>query len=113
MTAVVIAYLFRNRPDWISGRAVGKTIASSGIIDRVTTKLGCKLVEAPVGFKWFVDGVIDGSFGFAGEESAGGVVPQARRVSLDHRRGRTDFQGCLRPKSPREPSETPARHSTA
>jgi phosphoglucomutase len=71
MTAVVIAYLFRNRPDWISGRAVGKTIVSSGIIDRVTTKLGCKLVEAPVGFKWFVDGLIDGSFGFAGEESAG------------------------------------------
>jgi len=69
--AVAIAYLFRNRPDWGSGRAVGKTIVSSGIIDRVTAKLGCKLVEVPVGFKWFVDGLIDGSFGFAGEESAG------------------------------------------
>ncbi len=69
--AVAIAYLFRNRPDWSSGRAVGKTIVSSGIIDRVTAKLGCKLVEVPVGFKWFVDGLIDGSFGFAGEESAG------------------------------------------
>ena len=54
-----------------SGRAVGKTIVSSGIIDRVTAKLGGKLVEVPVGFKWFVDGLIDGSFGFAGEESAG------------------------------------------
>ena len=69
--AVAIAYLFRNRPGWSNGRAVGKTIVSSGIIDRVTTKLGCKLVEMPVGFKWFVDGLIDGSFGFAGEESAG------------------------------------------
>ena len=69
--AVAIAYLFRNRPDWTSDRAVGKTIVSSGIIDRVTAKLGCKLVEVPVGFKWFVDGLIDGSFGFAGEESAG------------------------------------------
>ena len=69
--AAAIAYLFGNRPDWRSGRAVGKTIVSSGIIDRVTAKLGCKLVEVPVGFKWFVDGLIDGSFGFAGEESAG------------------------------------------
>jgi phosphoglucomutase len=70
--AVAMAYLFGNRPDWGSGRAVGKTIVSSGIIDRVTAKLGCKLVEVPVGFKWFVNGLIDGSFGFAGEESAGG-----------------------------------------
>ncbi len=69
--AVAIAYLFGNRPDWRSGRAVGKTIVSSGIIDRVTAKLGCRLVEVPVGFKWFVDGLIGGSFGFAGEESAG------------------------------------------
>ncbi|HEY1932457.1 MAG TPA: phosphoglucomutase (alpha-D-glucose-1,6-bisphosphate-dependent) [Acetobacteraceae bacterium] len=69
--AVAIAYLFGNRPDWRAGRAVGKTIVSSGIIDRVTAKLGCKLVEVPVGFKWFVEGLIDGSFGFAGEESAG------------------------------------------
>jgi phosphoglucomutase len=69
--AVAISYLFRNRPDWSGGRAVGKTIVSSGIIDRVTAQLGCKLVEVPVGFKWFVDGLMDGSFGFAGEESAG------------------------------------------
>jgi phosphoglucomutase len=69
--AVAISYLFQNRPDWKSGCAVGKTIVSSGIIDRVATKLGCKLVEVPVGFKWFVEGLLDGSFGFAGEESAG------------------------------------------
>ena len=69
--ATAIAYLFCNRPDWKDGRAVGKTIVSSGIIDRVCAKLDCKLVEVPVGFKWFVQGLIDGSFGFAGEESAG------------------------------------------
>ncbi len=69
--AAAISYLFGNRPDWSSGCAVGKTIVSSGIIDRVAAKLGRKLVEVPVGFKWFVDGLIDGSLGFAGEESAG------------------------------------------
>src|SRR5580704_8544694 len=78
--AVAIAYLFRNRPDWSGARAVGKTIVSSGIIDRVTAQLGCKLVEVPVGFKWFVDGLMDGSFGFAGEESAGASF--LRRVGL-------------------------------
>jgi phosphoglucomutase len=56
---------------WGTGRGVGKTIVSSGIIDRVVARLGGKLVEVPVGFKWFVDGLIDGSLGFAGEESAG------------------------------------------
>ncbi|MEA2819491.1 MAG: phosphoglucomutase [Bradyrhizobium sp.] len=66
-----IAYLFAHRSDWSAGCAVGKTIVSSAIIDRVAAKLGRKLVETPVGFKWFVDGLIGGSFGFAGEESAG------------------------------------------
>jgi phosphoglucomutase len=66
-----IAYLFAHRSDWSAGSAVGKTIVSSAIIDRVAAKLGRKLVETPVGFKWFVDGLIGGSFGFAGEESAG------------------------------------------
>jgi phosphoglucomutase len=66
-----IAYLFAHRPDWSAGSAVGKTIVSSAIIDRVAKKLGRELVETPVGFKWFVDGLIGGSFGFAGEESAG------------------------------------------
>jgi phosphoglucomutase len=69
--AAAISYLYGNRPDWSRGCAVGMTVVSSGIIDRVTAKLGRKLVELPVGFKWFVDGLIDGSLGFAGEESAG------------------------------------------
>ena len=69
--AVAISYLYQNRPDWSSSCAVGKTFVSSGIIDRVAAKLGRKLVEMPVGFKWFVDGLIGGSLGFAGEESAG------------------------------------------
>jgi phosphoglucomutase len=69
--AAAISYLYGHRPDWSSSCAVGKTIVSSGIIDRVAAKLGRKLVEVPVGFKWFVDGLIDGSLGFAGEESAG------------------------------------------
>jgi phosphoglucomutase len=69
--AVAISYLYGNRPDWGSGCAVGKTIVSSGIIDRVAAKLGRQLVEVPVGFKWFVEGLSVGSLGFAGEESAG------------------------------------------
>jgi phosphoglucomutase len=69
--AAAIAYLFENRPQWRKDSAIGKTIVSSAIIDRVANKLGRRLVETPVGFKWFVDGLSDGSFGFAGEESAG------------------------------------------
>jgi phosphoglucomutase len=69
--AAAIAYLFEHRPHWRNDSAVGKTIVSSAIIDRVAAKLGRKLVETPVGFKWFVDGLIGGSFGLAGEESAG------------------------------------------
>ena len=69
--AAAIAYLFQHRPLWRADSAVGKTIVSSAIIDRVAAKLGRKLVETPVGFKWFVDGLIGGAFGFAGEESAG------------------------------------------
>lgn len=69
--AVSIAYLFANRPDWKSNTGIGKTLVSSAIIDRVATKLNRKLVEVPVGFKWFVDGLLDGSLGFGGEESAG------------------------------------------
>jgi phosphoglucomutase len=69
--AAAISYLFENRPQWRADSAVGKTIVSSAIIDRVAHKLGRRLVETPVGFKWFVDGLGDGSFGFAGEESAG------------------------------------------
>jgi phosphoglucomutase len=69
--AAAIAYLFANRPQWRGDSAIGKTIVSSAIIDRVAKKLGRRLVETPVGFKWFVDGLCDGGFGFAGEESAG------------------------------------------
>ena len=69
--AAAIAYLFENRPDWDAGCGVGKTIVSSAIIDRVAGKLGRKLVEMPVGLKWFVEGLLAGSLGFAGEESAG------------------------------------------
>ncbi len=69
--AVAINYLFRNRAGWPKDAAVGKTVVSSSIIDRVAAKLGRRLVEVPVGFKWFVEGLIGGSFGFGGEESAG------------------------------------------
>jgi phosphoglucomutase len=69
--AVAISQLFQNRPAWRATAAVGKTVVSSALIDRVTAKLGRKLFEVPVGFKWFVDGLLDGSLGFGGEESAG------------------------------------------
>ncbi|MBS0156030.1 MAG: alpha-D-glucose phosphate-specific phosphoglucomutase [Nitrospira sp.] len=69
--AVSIAYLFANRPNWRSTAGIGKTLVSSSLIDRVAAKLKRKLVEVPVGFKWFVGGLLDGSLGFGGEESAG------------------------------------------
>lgn len=69
--AACIHYLFSNRPSWSAAAAIGKTVVSSSMIDRVTQKLGRKLYEVPVGFKWFVEGLIGGSLGFVGEESAG------------------------------------------
>jgi phosphoglucomutase len=69
--AAAISYLFQNRPGWRGDSGIGKTIISSSIIDRVANKIGRKLVEVPVGFKWFVGGLLDGSLGFGGEESAG------------------------------------------
>jgi phosphoglucomutase len=69
--SVAISYLFANRPQWPQTVAVGKTVVSSSMIDRVVTKLGRRLLEVPVGFKWFVEGLIDGSLGFGGEESSG------------------------------------------
>ncbi|MCW3059175.1 MAG: phosphoglucomutase [Capsulimonas sp.] len=69
--AVAISYLFQNRPNWRADAAVGKTLVSSSMIDRVAAGLGRRLAEVPVGFKWFVDGLVDGSYGFGGEESAG------------------------------------------
>ena len=69
--AVAIFYLFQNRPGWRPDAAVGKTLVSSSMIDRVARSLGRRLAEVPVGFKWFVGGLLDGSYGFGGEESAG------------------------------------------
>jgi len=69
--AAAISYLFANRPGWSAAAGVGKTLVSSSLIDRVAAKLGRPLVEVPVGFKWFVDGLLAGSLGFGGEESAG------------------------------------------
>jgi len=69
--SVAVDYLFRNRPGWREDAAVGKTVVSSSMIDRVAASLGRRLAEVPVGFKWFVDGLLDGSYGFGGEESAG------------------------------------------
>ena len=69
--SVAIEYLFRHRADWGRGCGVGKTIVSSSLIDRIAAQLGRPLVEVPVGFKWFVDGLFNGALGFAGEESAG------------------------------------------
>jgi phosphoglucomutase len=69
--SVAIWYLFQNRPGWGEGVGIGKTLVSSSMIDRVAAHLKRKLCEVPVGFKWFVEGLLDGSFGFGGEESAG------------------------------------------
>ncbi|GGS83690.1 phosphoglucomutase, alpha-D-glucose phosphate-specific [Planobispora rosea] len=69
--AVAISYLYSHRPGWPAGAGIGKTLVSSGMIDRVAADLGRPLAEVPVGFKWFVPGLLDGSLGFGGEESAG------------------------------------------
>jgi phosphoglucomutase len=102
--SVAIFYLFQHRPKWREGAAVGKTVVSSQMIDHVTAKLGRKLYEVPVGFKWFVDGLLDGSLGFVGEESAGasfarldgtvwttdkdGIVPALLAAEITARMGR-------------------------
>jgi phosphoglucomutase len=88
--AVAINYLFQNRPGWRDDAAVGKTLVSSSIIDRVAASLGRTLKEVPVGFKWFVDGLIDGSYGFGGEESAG-----ASFVRFDGTAWSTDKDGII------------------
>ena len=72
--AVAIHHLFQHRPQWGADAGVGKTVVSSGMIDRVSAKLGRRLHEVPVGFKWFVSGLGDGSLGFCGEESAGATL---------------------------------------
>ncbi len=88
--AVSIDYLFANRPGWASDAAVGKTMVSSSIIDRVVAQLGRRLIEVPVGFKWFVPGLIDGSVGFGGEESAG-----ASFLRRDGKAWSTDKDGLI------------------
>src|SRR5450759_4352059 len=88
--AVAISYLFQHRPQWRKDAAVGKTVVSSQMIDRVTAKLGRKLCEVPVGFKWFVSGLLDGSLAFGGEESAG-----ASFVRLDGSVWTTDKDGIV------------------
>ena len=106
--AVAIYYLFQHRPKWNNAAAVGKTMVSSQMIDRVTAKLGRKLYEVPVGFKWFVDRLLDGTLGFGGEESAGasflrldgtvwttdkdGIVPALLAAEITARMGRDPGQ---------------------
>jgi phosphoglucomutase len=113
--SVAIFYLFQHRPNWSRDAAVGKTVVSSRMIDRVTAKLGRKLYEVPVGFKWFVDGLLDGSLGFGGEESAGasfvrrdghvwttdkdGMVPALLSAEMTARTGRDPgeiYRGLVR-----------------
>lgn len=102
--SVAIFYLFQHRPNWSKDAAIGKTMVSSQMIDRVTEELGRKLYEVPVGFKWFADGLLDGSLGFGGEESAGasflrlngnvwttdkdGIVPALLSAEITARMGR-------------------------
>ena len=88
--SVAIHYLCQHRPNWRKEAAMGKTVVSSGMIDRVTAKLQRKLYEVPVGFKWFVDGLLDGSLGFGGEESAG-----ASFLRLDGTVWTTDKDGII------------------
>ncbi|MDR1355088.1 MAG: phosphoglucomutase (alpha-D-glucose-1,6-bisphosphate-dependent) [Propionibacteriaceae bacterium] len=88
--AVAIKYLIENRPDWKPGTAIGKTLVSSSMIDKVTELLGRRLIEVPVGFKWFVPGLISGALGFGGEESAG-----ASFLDFDGETWTTDKDGII------------------
>jgi phosphoglucomutase len=88
--AVAVDHLFSHRPQWPAAAAVGKTVVTSAMIDRVAAKLGRRLYEVPVGFKWFVDGLFDGSLGFGGEESAG-----ASFLRRDGRVWTTDKDGIV------------------
>lgn len=106
--AVSIDYLFQNRAHWRADAAVGKTVVSSGLIDRVSNRLGRRLYEVPVGFKWFADGLFEGSLGFGGEESAGasflrrdgtvwstdkdGLIPSLLAAEMTARTGRDPSQ---------------------
>jgi phosphoglucomutase len=110
--AVSIDYLYKHRAGWASDAAVGKTMVSSSIIDRVVADLGRRLIEVPVGFKWFVPGLIDGSVGFGGEESAG-----ASFLRMDGRAWSTDKDGpilaLLASEITAVTGKTPTQHYTA
>lgn len=112
--AVAINYLFQHRPQWGKEVAVGKTLVSSAMIDRVVEALGRKLVEVPVGFKWFVDGLHDGSFGFGGEESAGPLscASTARRGQLIKTASSCACWRRRSPRSPVKPAGTLQRHGS-
>ena len=86
--AAAISYLFTHRPEWSDDAAVGKTVVTSSIVDRVAARTGRRVVEVPVGFKWFVPGLLDGSLGFAGEESAGASFLRQDGTGVVHRQGR-------------------------
>jgi len=88
--SAAVYYLFQHRPDWKADAAIGKTLVSSQMFDKVAAKLGRKLYEVPVGFKWFVDGLFDGSLGFGGEESAG-----ASFLRMDGQPWSTDKDGMI------------------
>jgi phosphoglucomutase len=88
--AVAVQYLYGHRPGWRADAAIGKTLVSSSMIDRVAASLGRRLWEVPVGFKWFVPGLVDGSVGFGGEESAG-----ASFLTRDGKAWTTDKDGIL------------------
>ena len=88
--AACIAYLFGGDRDWGQDVGIGKTLVSSSIIDRAASDLGRRLVEVPVGFKWFVEGLIEGTLGFGGEESAGASFLRRDGTRLEHRQGRAD-----------------------
>ena len=106
--AVMIDYLFQHRPNWRSDAAIGKTLVSSALIDRVGAGIGRRVVEVPVGFKYFVEGLLDGSFGFGGEESAGasflrlnggawstdkdGIIPSLLAAEMTAKTGKTPSQ---------------------
>jgi len=110
--SVAISYLFANRPDWSQTVAVGKTVVSSSMIDRVASRLNRWLLEVPVGFKWFVEGLIDGGVGFCGEESSGatflrrdgtvwttdkdGIVPNLLAAEITARTGRDPGEHYLK-----------------
>ena len=110
--SVAISYLFTNRPQWSQNLAVGKTVVSSSMIDRVASRLNRRLIEVPVGFKWFVEGLIDGTIGFCGEESSGatllrrdgtvwttdkdGIVPDLLAAEITARTGRDPGEHYLK-----------------